>query len=503
AFVIYCNSTGTGTSGVWTTDRKSIETSSGTQAITLAQYKLFLQDPTIFATGQFGEICNTTQQANCDGSIDIKIKVNKPGKIEIKIDIEPLGPGNEDVVLTQDVVGSANCSLEETIHWNGNNGLGVPVAGGVSVSMVTNYLNGLTNLPLGDIEDSPQGIKVDLIRPPSPTGSSKLGIYWDDSNVNCFSFGGSKVGTVNDVTGCIYTGTPTPSGCHQWLSGSAWCAGDQFGDTRTINSWWYYLTTANNTLDLDFIRTPETPTISPAGPVTVCQGQQGAAFSIPASQSPSATSFVWILPIGATIATGNGTNSITVNFSPTITAGTYEIKVYGVNGSCGDGLPSPALSIAVSNNVLPTINGQQIVCNKTTQTYTCPSAVTNWVWNLPTGGGSITSGAGTSTITVDWTSDGSHTIELTSTDPVCGVRSTNHQVTVNPLPNVNFSYSNNCAGETLQFTDLTNITTGFVNQWNWNFGDGNTQSVVFPNPASVSHIYAAGGTYNVVLTATS
>ena len=56
AFVIYCNPTGTSNTGIWTDDRKSIETSSGTQAVTLAQYKLFLNDPTIFATGQFGEI---------------------------------------------------------------------------------------------------------------------------------------------------------------------------------------------------------------------------------------------------------------------------------------------------------------------------------------------------------------------------------------------------------------------------------------------------------------
>jgi len=67
-----------------------------------------------------------------------------------------------------------------------------------------------------------------------------------------------------------------------------------------------------------------------------------------------------------------------------------------------------------------------------------------------------------------------------------------------PYPLVGFNYSNICIYDLAQFTNTSNIPSGNIINWQWNFGDGNTSSLQSPN-----YSYGAPGTYNVVLSATS
>jgi hypothetical protein len=74
----------------------------------------------------------------------------------------------------------------------------------------------------------------------------------------------------------------------------------------------------------------------PAGKIwgndTVCRNHSGYPYSIPVI--PNADSYEWILPPGATISDGAGTNQIIIDFSPNAQSG--ELAVYGVN-NCGPG----------------------------------------------------------------------------------------------------------------------------------------------------------------------
>jgi hypothetical protein len=72
--------------------------------------------------------------------------------------------------------------------------------------------------------------------------------------------------------------------------------------------------------------TPNRPTIS--GPSTVCANQQGVAFSVAAQ--PGATSYVWGKPTTATIASGQGTTSVLVNFGAT--AGSITCQAWNACG---------------------------------------------------------------------------------------------------------------------------------------------------------------------------
>jgi hypothetical protein len=78
------------------------------------------------------------------------------------------------------------------------------------------------------------------------------------------------------------------------------------------------------------------------GTAIVCQGQTGIIYSVPVITN--ATSYLWTLPVGATITAGNNTNSITIDFSSTASSG--NITVYGTN-ACGNGIVSPNYAVTI------------------------------------------------------------------------------------------------------------------------------------------------------------
>ena len=63
--------------------------------------------------------------------------------------------------------------------------------------------------------------------------------------------------------------------------------------------------------------------------------------------------------------------------------------------------------------------------------------------------------------------------------------------------------SPNCEGAPTQMNDSSTAQSGYITTWEWDFGDGNTQTVTFPDDPDVSHTYANTGTYDITLTVTS
>ncbi|MBE0646374.1 MAG: T9SS type A sorting domain-containing protein [Bacteroidales bacterium] len=68
---------------------------------------------------------------------------------------------------------------------------------------------------------------------------------------------------------------------------------------------------------------------------TVCVNHAGYLYTVP--EILGATTYVWTLPAGATVASGMGTHEVMVDFDPTAVSG--DISVYGAN-DCGDGIQS-------------------------------------------------------------------------------------------------------------------------------------------------------------------
>jgi len=85
-----------------------------------------------------------------------------------------------------------------------------------------------------------------------------------------------------------------------------------------------------------------------AGPDTVVQGSTAVPYSV--SEIDGANGYLWEVTEGASIASGNGTASITVDYSATASSGF--MRVSGIN-ECGYGSPSPELPVTVTATVPP------------------------------------------------------------------------------------------------------------------------------------------------------
>jgi hypothetical protein len=114
------------------------------------------------------------------------------------------------------------------------------------------------------------------------------------------------------------------------------------------------------------------PLPGPAGTITgtdtVCAGTNNVAYSV--APIPNTIVYIWSIPPNDTIASGAGTNSITVDFAANASSG--DINVYG-NNICGDGTDSPSFLVTV-NPIPPT----PVVTNHGDTLYS--SAVTGNHW---------------------------------------------------------------------------------------------------------------------------
>jgi hypothetical protein len=210
---------------------------------------------------------------------------------------------------------------------------------------------------------------------------------------------------------------------------------------------------------------PGTPgTIS--GPVQVCQGGSGYVYSI--APIPLATSYVWTVPVGATITAGSGTNSITVSFSPTALYGF--VTVAGI-GSCGNGTAG-SLTVSVFTAASPTITGPATTCQGSSNNiYRTQFGFNNYTWTIT--GGTITSGQGTYSASVTWNNSGAQTISVNyaNQNGCFAPTPTVYNVTVNTIPAPTISGTGNLCVNSGSYNYITQ--SGFSN-YIWTVSSGGT-----------------------------
>jgi gliding motility-associated-like protein len=126
-----------------------------------------------------------------------------------------------------------------------------------------------------------------------------------------------------------------------------------------------------------------------------------------------------------------------------------------------------------------------------------PTGVTAWNWSF---GDPVTQNLNISQLqnpTHAFSNAGTYTVQLIC-ESYNGCRDTiSRSVIVNPLPVVDFTFSDECDGQFVGFVNQTTSTSAITN-WSWNFGDGNVSSLQNPN-----NLFPGPGFYNVTLTATN
>jgi hypothetical protein len=175
--------------------------------------------------------------------------------------------------------------------------------------------------------------------------------------VACYRFDEGSGVNAADLTGHgfngTFAGTPTwviPSTAPlSGYSGYLWSNGATASGI-TVNSAGNYAVTVTDHYGCTGASTPIAITVKAltgtagtiSGPAVTAQGHTGIAYLV--APIANATGYVWTLPAGASIATGTGTNSITVDFSAAAVSG--NITVYGTN-DCGNGNVSPVFAVTV------------------------------------------------------------------------------------------------------------------------------------------------------------
>ena len=228
---------------------------------------------------------------------------------------------------------------------------------------------------------------------------------------------------------------------------------------------------------------------APSAPGTIngtsvqCPGATTQTYSITAVSN--ATYYVWTVPTGWTITSGQGTDNIIV--SSGITGENGDITVTAEN-ACG--VSSTSTLAVIVGNAAPsapgTIAGNASLCSGAmSETYSL-SAVTNattYAWTVPTGW-TINSGAGTNSIIVSPGTAGQNGLISVTAGNDCGTsQASTFQVVINPLPSVNAG-----SDTTVCETDLPlSITaTGNATTYSWNTGANTVTTTI-----------TAGGTYTV------
>jgi autotransporter-associated beta strand protein len=243
----------------------------------------------------------------------------------------------------------------------------------------------------------------------------------------------------------------------------------------------YTYTVSTNTAGQVNLIVTSSCSVGPAGPISgstsVNSGASGVAYSI--SSVSGASIYTWTVPSGISIASGQGTTSITVNYSCSANSGS--ITVTPSNGSCSS--TATNLSVTVTGvGTAGSISGLTSVCaGQAGLGYSISSVngATTYSWTVPSGA-TITGGQGTTSITVTWGSTAGSVQVMAANANGCAGTGSSLPVTVMSPPGVlsGPSQQSVCAGGSASFT-VSASGAGLGYQWqknSSNISDGGTVS---------------------------
>ena len=196
---------------------------------------------------------------------------------------------------------------------------------------------------------------------------------------------------------------------------------------------------------------------------------------------------------------GDGNTSNAQNPTHTFAApGTYNISLTVTSSNTC----THTVTQSYTHNPFPTANfTASTECNLDATVFTDNSTVllnnnvTQWNWFF--GNGSTSNSQNPQHI---FTSPGTYNVMLVATTDGGCADTAIVPVTVHPNPQPNFQFTEICNGSTTSFTNTSNILTGNIVAYDWNFGDA---ALAPSQQESPTVFYPNNGTFPVTLTATS
>jgi len=234
---------------------------------------------------------------------------------------------------------------------------------------------------------------------------------------------------------------------------------------------------------------------------SVCINNSITTFTLKISGGATGILPALNLPAGVT-ATLSG-DIITIAGTPTV-SGVFGYSITTTGNSCAPATYSGTITVTADATLTRTsaagTDAQELCKNSaiTNITYDFGGSATGvTITGLPPG---VTSSVSGNTLTISGSptvaSSGAYNYTVFTLGP-CVKPSMSGTILVNELPTAAFSFTApTCETRVISFTDGSMPNIGVLDQWNWDFGDGPPGSTT-QNP---THVYAAAGTYNVILT---
>ncbi|MCB0400764.1 MAG: PKD domain-containing protein [Flavobacteriales bacterium] len=227
-----------------------------------------------------------------------------------------------------------------------------------------------------------------------------------------------------------------------------------------------------------------------------CPGQPVTFTNNSTTNGPGPTQYTWDFGDGS--PNFNGANPPPHTYAG---AGPYNVTLTIVKPNTGCSSDTTIvvdpLSGAVANFSAPSVCEGSITT--LTDLSTPTGSILSWAWDFDNNG---TVDDVNQNTTHNFGAAGTYNVELVVQVAGGCADSVVIPVVVNPLPVANFTGTNECFGTANSFTDLSNVATGTITGWMWDFGDPGTTADTssLQNP---TYLYPAPGTYTVTLTATS
>jgi len=224
------------------------------------------------------------------------------------------------------------------------------------------------------------------------------------------------------------------------------------------------ITGTDNGTDITIKPLPQAP-VSISGKLSVCKGDTAVVYKVPAVSS--VIGYNWVLPSGASIKSGNNTDSITVSFSGIATSGNVIAKT--ING-CGLS-PDSVYSFVTVNSIpaIPTVSSQTICAgNQATLNPTAPGGTYQW-YDAATAGVLRYTGAPVTTSVLN----ADTTYYVSTIVSGCESQRKTVTVTVTPLAAPSSGITGPsvvCLGDTHRVYIIPVVTGQVSNNWNLPFG---------------------------------
>ncbi|MBL7916236.1 MAG: M4 family metallopeptidase [Bacteroidia bacterium] len=168
------------------------------------------------------------------------------------------------------------------------------------------------------------------------------------------------------------------------------------GGKINVNS--YNLCGSSNIRSITLTGSPARPSTITGPAINMCN-LTNVVYSVPAV--PNTTNYVWTVPSFATIVSGQGTNSITVNYGSV--AGSASTICVSAENACGPSLARCLTGVSTLPTRPVSITGTTSVCagQQNVNYSVANQSGVSFTWTVPAGA-TIVSGQGTNSVVVNW-----------------------------------------------------------------------------------------------------